>query len=586
MMPVFMSPAAFWGTATLLILLAVYFFRRQARDVKVSSLMFYSKARVPAQGGRRLTTLQTPFILLVELLILALLVLAAADPKAISGEKLVPAVIVLDDSFSMKVDHPASPRARALKYLESAFFSRSFYRITLVRAGSKPEIIGRHDMTGNEARQLIDNWRCASAIADLQSAVRHVSESFAPDTNVFVITDFAAEHSYSENLNWLAFGQPVANLAVTAASRYSLGNSDRCFFEFTSFASQSARLEAEIFVPTTGQILESIVTDLPARATRRVRINVDDTAAPVCARIRNDAVDFDNQAWLMPVRRQPVEVELDIASSYLKKIVQHSVDSSGLAVVTEKSAQILITDQPGQRNGGGLWQYVIAGASQPVLLRGQVAVDKEHPLCVGLPPVRAAWAVDQLASATGVTLMSAGDISLLSVSGSPEQNLTITLNLTAEYSNLQLTPIWPVLFWNLLNWRQQTSPGPDSFNYRSGAEINVTLPVTADSVQMHNSSGKTVDGVVWHKKAVFRASDPGIYSLTAGNASWTVAVNLLSPEESDLQKSGSRAVPDESLDRGILQNFANVRWWFLVPALLLMALHQWLTSRRRTVNVY
>lgn len=586
-MPVFMSPLALWGMLITLALAAVYLFRRQSREVKVSSLMFFSRIRVPAEGGRRLTTPQMPLILLIELLIVTLLVLAAANPRAISGEKLIPVVLILDDSFSMQVNEPVSPRAAAISYLEKNFFSRDLFRITIVRAGRQPEIIGRHDMAGNEARQLMKDWRCAAATADIHTAVRYVSESLPAGVKIYVVTDMPGEYKHSANLVWLAFGQPLANLAITAANRYVLGNSDRCFFEFTNFASQPARLVADISAPERGVVLDSIDVELSPRSTRRLRITLKDPTAVVRARINNDPFAFDNVAWLLPVRRRPVEVELNFASTYLKKIVQRSVEASGIAEVVASSTELFIGEQPqSNKTGSNLWQYIIHNATQPAMLRGVVAVDKTHPLCLGLPPVKAAWAVDEKFVAMGAPLMSAAGTGLLTVTGAPGQNQLIWLNFSAEFSNLQTTPMWPVMFWNLLNWRQQTNPGPDSFNYRSGTDINVILPPDDDSITLADSLGKVVDGVVWRKKAVFHAADPGVFNIKTGIASWSVAVNLCSSEESDLLKSGSSILPTDQPGNDSMKNFADVRWWFLLPALLLMALHQWLTGRRRHQSVY
>ena len=51
-MPIFMSPLAFWGLLALAAVTAIYLFRRQSRNIRVSSLMFWSHVKVPAEGGR------------------------------------------------------------------------------------------------------------------------------------------------------------------------------------------------------------------------------------------------------------------------------------------------------------------------------------------------------------------------------------------------------------------------------------------------------------------------------------------------------------------------------------------------------
>ncbi|HNS10063.1 MAG TPA: BatA and WFA domain-containing protein [Candidatus Ozemobacteraceae bacterium] len=585
MMPFFMSPAALWGLLTISVLAAVYLFRRQARDVKVSSLMFFGRRQTPAEGGRKLTVPQAPFILLVEMAILILLVLAAANPRAITGEKLIPVILILDDSLSMGVNAPDSPRSAALRYIERVVFAAPSTRITMIRAGAQPEVIGRHDMTPAEASSMLAEWQCNSAGADLFKALRYVTESFTPDISVLVFTDHPPEKSPEGRMQWLSFGKPLSNVAITAVSRYSLGGADRCFVEFTSFAAESCRLEAEILLPDQKRLIESIDTMLKPGETRRVRFVIKDTAQAVQARIKNDPVSFDNTAWLMPIRRTPLTVAVDIGSKPLLQNVIRAIEASGLATVAGSSSQLLFTTRQTVPVDDSLWQFVFNVASQPAAFSGTVSLDKGHPLTAGLPPVRAAWAVDTSQKAEGQILMSAGNVPLLEVKGRPEQNLTAIFNYVPEYSDLHKSALWPALFYNLLAWRQQFSPGPSAFNFRSGSDIAVSLPPEVDRIEMLSEDGRPVaEAAGWRRQAVFSSPTPGLYRIKAGADSWQIAVNLCSAKESDLRTAANNGLPELPLPAETMLNFADVRWWFIVPALLLLILHQFLTTRRRSAD--
>ncbi len=580
-----MSPAAFWGLLTTLVLAGIYFFRRQSKTVKVSSLMFFTRIRHSAEGGRRLTRLQTPLILLLEIVVLILLVLAAANPRVISGEKLISVVLILDDSLSMNVNDPESPRKAAINYLEDSFFSRAAYRFTLIRTGTHPEIIGRHDMAGNEAAMLIENWRCTSPAADIFMALRYVAESLSPDAQVFVITDQPAAEKQQGKAGWLSFGSSLPNQAITAASRYALGDVDRCFVEFTSFASQPARLDAEILLPESGAVIERISETMLPRATRRLRFVLKDTAARVMIRINNDPVTFDNIAWLLPVRPAPVEVEVHLASEYRRRFVEKALASTGLARVVASSSQLLVADEMSSFSAEGLWRFHLHVASQPAGFSGTVAIDREHPLMAGIPGVKAAWAIDPGFIAPGMPLMTGADIPLLAVSGEPWENLLITLNLSPEYSDLQKSPAWPVLFWNLLNWRQQHNPGPIVANFRSGSNIEMALPPETSTAALYDPAGRKIeDAAIWRNRAVFQSSSIGLFEIRAGIASWPVAINLCSPAESDLTVADHAPPPSMPLSGNAMHRLADVRWWFLLPALLLMVMHLWLASFRRSAN--
>lgn len=586
-MPVFMNPLAFWAISTLVVMTAIYFFRRQARDVKVSTLMFWSTVKIPAEGGRKKTTLQTPVILLIELLILIFFVLAAANPRAVVGEKLVPVVVVLDDSFSMMAGTSQTPRKEAENFLNANIFGHDFLRISLVRAGLHPELIGRTDMSGAEAKKQLENWRCNSAGADLNAAISHAHDLFSPTTRLVVVTDAIAPGQLNEDISWLAFGKPLANLAITATNRYALGDADRCFIEFSNFASQPAQLVAEIYNTENKKVYEKINQLLPARSNHRVRMTLTDSTAPVKVEVKNDPIEFDNHAWLLPVRKLPVSVAINVNSQPLKWLMQRTIETSTLGRIVASSAELIIVTENSKRfDDEQQWQLVIHNATQPVLLNGAVAVEKNHPLCVGLPKVKAAWAVQQDLPAHGFPVMSVGGVPLLETTGEVERNLGIHLNFSSEFSTLQGTPVWPVLFWNLLTWRQKYKSGPDQFNFRSGMEISVAMPTTADNLLITTPGGRQQKMSVWRRRALIDCGETGLYNLQAGSASWTVAVNLNSPAESDLTTL-SRCENQFKVAQGESgRYFSDVRWWFILPALLLLMLHQLLLSRRRPGYVY
>ncbi len=580
-MPILMKPAALWAILAAVVLVAIYLFRRQAKEVEVSSLMFFARFRHNAEGGSRLARPQAPLVLLLEIIILSLLVVAAANPKAVTGEKLVPMVVILDDSMSMAVNEPDSPRNAAAEYLQTQVFSRPECRFTLIRTGIQPEIIGRHDMTGIEAGRVIEEWRCRAPDADLLKAIAYAGENFTEKHGVLVVSDRDHERSSDSAIRWLAFGRKLDNLAVTAASRYSTGNQDRCYFAFTSFASGSTALAAEIILPDKNEILERVTATLRPGESRRVRVMVKDQNLRVQARILNDPVAYDNEAWLLPVKPEPVSVELRSVPEFLKHNVARAISASGLATIVASAAQLIVSDGPVADLPDNVWQLVFRIASQPVAFAGNVAVDKAHPLTAGLPGVRAAWAVDQSYLPPGKPLMSVGTMPLIAVAGMPTQNISVFFNLAPDFSDLHKTVLWPTLFWNLLAWRQKYNDGPDAFNYRSGNEITLTLPEGSNKAQMLDSDGKLFDSAVaYGRQAVFTASTPGFYEIGSAARAWKIAVNLCSASESDLRHAVRFVPPHVPFPESSMQQFSEVRWWFILPALLLICLHQYLTSRR------
>ena len=64
--------------------------------------------------------------------------------------------------------------------------------------------------------------------------------------------------------------------------------------------------------------------------------------------------------------------------------------------------------------------------------------------------------------------------------------------------------------------------------------------------------------------------------------SYRLSVNLCSYEESDLSgASPSKEMPQIITDDSMF-HFESVKWWFILIAFVLLLIHQWLISKRRS----
>jgi hypothetical protein len=547
--------------------------------------MFFAHARVPAEGGRKITLMQTPLILLLELLIIALLVLAAADPRAITGEERMPLAIILDDSFSMSAGQNESPKERALTFLEKFLFNKNIYRISLIKAGVKPEFIGRRDMLPVEAAQLISNWSCESPTSNLSGAIKLVAESFSGDIRQIVVTDNTTEEELAENISWYSFGESVDNLAITGASRYAYGNVDRCFFEFSNFSSQTKKLNAEILNETKSEIIQKVILNIPEGGVRRVRFSFPETGSIISANIKDDPTQFDNKAWLMPVRKPKIKIGFSDVDSKLKQIFVKTIEALENARIVDSKPDIVFSSKidADDMNLAG-WKFIVHQSENPVLARGMVAQEKTHLVCEGLPEARAIWAIDVDAKNRGYPLLSLDNHYLLSFIKNSQNRITFVLNYSYEYSNLHRSPFWPVLFWNIFAWRQSFNPGPEDFNLRSGMEVNVNLP--EDNLKLVYPDNSSEDIPVWAGKSSFILNSVGLHKLVSDKSSWPIAVNLLSSQESNLSSRLSSAPDNVERFSELVLHSSDVRWWFILPAMLLLLWHQWLINRRKSGNVY
>src|SRR3954471_1255715 len=168
MFPLLVNPltAAIAAGVAATALTAIYLLRNRFRRRPVSSLMLWRDAREARAGGTKVRRLHTPLLFFVELVALALLCLAAAEPHVRMRHGARPLVVVLDDSFSMTAGgEDDSPRRRALDALAKELRANPPYPVRFVLAGDRPQLLGEPVRTRDEALAVAEGWRCRSSSA-------------------------------------------------------------------------------------------------------------------------------------------------------------------------------------------------------------------------------------------------------------------------------------------------------------------------------------------------------------------------------------------------------------------------------------
>ena len=602
----FAWPWAFFGLLALPALAAIYWLRQRARRRPVSSLLLWRDAPVARASGRRFERFEGGRTFLLELLVLALLVLAAAGPRLPAREARRPLVAVLDDSLSMRaVSAAGAPTARQaaadalLRELENGRHGA----VTLVAAGERPRVLGDagtvDDATGDVAERLT-RWRAMSHAADLASAVALASDLGGGRARLLVLSDRPPEEPpASGRLVWWAFGRAAPNLAVVGAMRGSGGNdaaTDGCLVEVANYSPRPAvaRLTAAMGeeAPEPVSRLEigagevtRVRFAVPSGREARLRLTGDD----------GDALALDDEAILLPKRGRSVRVSLEIADAGLRRLIEGALDASERAVMTADRVELVITDAAaGGRTAGGVpaggvpatWRLRLVTREPATPYLGPFVLDRGHALTAGLSLDGVIWAAAAAAGGesagepAGEPVITAGDAALLTERESAGGRRVLTLFWRPELSSLQRTPNWPILWWNLLEWRARSLPGARAANLRLGAEAVVGL-ASADGdaeLELPDGTRRRLNGP--GGRLTIRAEHLGIHRLRHGGRSDRWAVNALAAEESDLRHVASGRWGDWSDDAAQRWRRRGVGWIPLLLSAAGLVLHLVWTGRR------
>jgi hypothetical protein len=512
------SLAALFGLLSIPLLAVIYLFHRRPQTRQVSSLMLWQSLRRPATAGRKREFLRLPLTFWLEALALLLLVLAAAGPMLPRLARTHPLIVILDDSLSMQ----AGAQQRARTFVDH--IGKDFDPVRFILAGPAPQLARPSTTLG-----MTDQWTCNAPSADLDAALAFATQLAGPNALVMVVTDHAPEHSAGSRVQWHAFGEPAKNAAIVAAARSRAGR-DRVMLEI-------AGEPASMTITADGRTVFS------GRRSGRLTFEVPAGTKVVEAQLANDAAAFDNHVILLPERKPPVLVTVDVKDEVLKRDVERAVTATGRALLAPNGA-LTISDHPVP----GDWRLEFITGTSGVAHAGPFLIDRTNPITDGVDLDGVIWTATSGPMA-GTPVVLAGDQPLLTAA-----THAFRMRLNPAQSTLQRSPAWPSLIWNLIELRSAEAPGFRAANVVDGGLNELVLP----------------DGS--HK--VILASHPGIWTVDR----YQFACNALNAEESDLSKAKSgtwNGWSEASLAAG---GYENVAWLLLLATLAVLALHQRITS--------
>lgn len=454
-MPILGVPLALIGLAALPALTAIYWLRTRFRRQEVSSLFLWSLVAQAHGGGRRATRLQTPLLWLLELLALLLLAFAAAGPRVPRADRVVPVVVVLDDSFSMSAvqDDGYTVRDAGVDVITRELGRLGPFTARFVVAGPTPALQDGAVSRLADLESAIVDWRCESTSSSIGPAVALAREVGGPDCRVLVISDHPSPDAPSSDedagteavvsaasgtadqagrLRWRAVGRSQPNAAIVNAVRSTDPKRDQVLIEVANYSDKpynatltllaandndSAGLQTDAVLGTS-RVIDQRTLELAPNETRRLRLVPPKKDETLIAQLDEDALAADNRAVLLPPAREPLPVAVSIQDAVLAKAVRSAVQASGVATLESTRPRLTFTDR--MRQGSSSPTTSDAVSAQPVTTDsisdppatsttwrvefevpeaeaidaylGPFVIDYNHPLASGLSLTGLVWA--------------------------------------------------------------------------------------------------------------------------------------------------------------------------------------------------
>ena len=609
----------FGAAAALVVVFYILKLRRRAVPVPFSRI--WDSVLRDKQATELFSKLRRMLSLLLQLLLLALLVLALGDPKPQedlrAGRHLV---LLLDGSASMKATDVKPTRLAAAK-AEAEIIVRGLGasdRAIVVQMGSVPT--PRSSMSGDQTEllQAIARVSASDTRAELEAGLAFGRDSLRGLANPELVVIGDGAHGDTSELSarvslegavprFVPIGKSGKNLAITEFSvrRYPL---DKSRYEVMLEVANLNDTPADVELELSGDGVVVDVTRLklgPNEKLPRFYQDLAGASRSLTARIKAgpglDELPADDVAYaLLPERRRARILLVTAGNTYLEAalLLDEYLDVSQVA--------------PGARFPDGRFDVAIFDAVAPPLTDQIGSALYLNPPAAGSPlpfaadiedfgfdtwerksPVLRFMSMGDIQVAKGHSfkpqagdkLLGASDQGPILVSGARAGHRFVALGFDPRDSDLVLRIAWPLFVLNTINAFVEEDTGYVS-SYRTGEIWRIAVPGSLGTVNLLEPGGAKHSVPVSDGRAVFRGELAGFYKLSGGPDDAVLgefAANL-----SDLPES--RIAPQKELllagKKASAVSIAPVSlrseiWIYLLLAVIAVSVVEWITYHRR-----
>ncbi len=597
----FAAPIALTLAALAVPIIGLYILKVRLRRIPVSTNMFWRQVYDEKPPRSLWQNLRHWLSLLAQLLLLALLVLAVADPYlAWQAARARRMVIVIDTSASMQATDVEPTRFdlaidEAHRVVDGV---RDHDQVAIVSAGSVPKVVTGMANHAPTLRRALDSIRPTDAPSSIDSAAMLGRQLIGdhPHGVVVVISDGTQEVPADVDQRFV--GTPARNLGITQLqTRRSFVDpvGYEVLVEVKNASDEPARGRLELELD--GVPIDVLPFDLEpdqswARTIEKTSLEGGELTATLTQLAQPDYLSTDDTAWgIVPPRELQKVLIVSPGNLFLQKVfeanplVRVTIADEIPATWPDDTIVVLHRLVPEQMPANDFLMIDPESSSDLWDVGGLIAnpivteQDETSPLMTYIR-------LDNVLVPEARQLQFKGDVHALAatVSDDPiyvsldrDGGKALVLSVNLEQSDLAFRTAFPILITNSLAWFADQS-GELEPAIASGEMASVKFS-TDDKRTLVSPSGERspVSGDL-----VGPLAEVGIWSVQGNITEKKVAVNLANAVESDLRPAAATQVDRPSSTAAFW--FTRPIWFYCACLALFLLVVEWFLYQRRLIG--
>lgn len=558
----FVFPLGFLLAGLSVPIVAMYFLRIRRKRVRVPSLMLWHALQKSEQLASPFDRFRRHLLLFLQLLLLALLVLALTRPYLQTEASAYRSVVlVVDTSASMGAtdERPTRLAAAVAKASEVLGDLGPSDEAMLIEAGARTEVRVPFTRDGGQLQNGLDALSVTEAEGGLREALQ-LGLSLArsrPDVEVVVLSDGAGEGlsalpTGGAEITYLRVGSKDDNAGILALDlrRSPVSELQRQLFVTVEHYGNEA-VDATVEVWLDEQLVGLRNERLAARAPVSMVFDVDGSKAGILRvelDVPGDLLPADDTAYAvlgLVSARKVVLVGGDALTARVLRAdprVQLELMSSATASAeTLADADAVLFGGPVPAGIDGLNHAILsrhgkgpAELGDPVDLPRILGWQRTHPILrfVNLQGATVARAAS-VGNTGGLVPIVDADTGPLILAGERSGGRVVQLAFDPFESDLPMRVAWPVFVLNTVGWlTEQTAGSSDAVLLPAGQPYLRKIPGATGSASVRGPNGSSSVALSDGLLRIVDTDRVGVYQVQAGGLDTSFAVNLLSEKES------------------------------------------------------